>query len=88
MQIDLTPEQRSFIEYGIEQGRYQNEEEAVREALALWVDRERARAELRQSIAAGERSLDAGEGNTLTADTLGAFGERLKQRARSGLAKR
>lgn len=86
MQIELTPEQRSFIEFGIKQGRFQSEEEAVREALALWEKRERARAELLQAIEVGERELDAGKGRVVTAGTIEEFGEAIKRRTRAGLA--
>lgn len=62
MQVDLTPEQNSFVELGIQEGRFRSREDAVRAALALWEKRERARVELLASLDAAERSLDAGEG--------------------------
>jgi putative addiction module CopG family antidote len=88
MQIDLTPEQRSFIEYGIEQGRYQNEEEAVREALALWVDRERARAELLAAIDAGDNSPEGEDIVLSSEEDVAEFVNGIRERTRAKLAKR
>ncbi len=39
MQIELTPAQNSFIELGIQEGRFRDRDEAVRQALALWARR-------------------------------------------------
>jgi putative addiction module CopG family antidote len=84
MQIQLTPEQSSFVELGIQEGRFRNSEEAVRQALALWEKRERARVELLASLDLAEQSLDAGEGESYTADTLHQLTQSVQQR---GLAK-
>jgi len=84
MQIQLTPEQSSFVELGIQEGRFRNSEEAVRQALALWEKRERARVELLASLDLAEHSLDAGEGESYTADTLHQLTQSVQQR---GLAK-
>ena len=56
MQIELSPEQSSFVDLGIQEGRFRNPEEAMQQALALWVNRERARIELLASIEAGDDS--------------------------------
>lgn len=45
MDIRLTPDQKAFIRQAIGTGRFQREEDAVREALSLWEDRERKRWE-------------------------------------------
>ena len=39
MDIQLTADQRAFVRDAIESGRLQREEDAVREALALWEQR-------------------------------------------------
>jgi Arc/MetJ-type ribon-helix-helix transcriptional regulator len=36
MNVELTPDQRAFVQKAIESGRFEREEEAVKEALALW----------------------------------------------------
>ena len=56
MQIQLSPEQRSFVEMGIQQGRFRDPEEAMQEALSLWIERERVRLELLAEIEAGDDS--------------------------------
>ena len=56
MQIQLSPEQRSFIELGIQQGRFRDPGEAMQQALSLWTERERVRLELLAEIEAGDNS--------------------------------
>jgi putative addiction module CopG family antidote len=46
MEVDLTPDQSAFVQQAIEAGRLHRPEEAVREALSLWEERERRRAEI------------------------------------------
>ena len=46
MKIELTLDQRAFVQKAIESGRFTSEEEAVHEALALWEGRERRRLEI------------------------------------------
>jgi putative addiction module CopG family antidote len=57
MNVDLTPDQREFVQRAIESGRIQNEEQAVRQALALWEERERRRLEILSDF---ERHLAGG----------------------------
>jgi Arc/MetJ-type ribon-helix-helix transcriptional regulator len=70
MRIELTPEQNSFIDLGIQEGRFRDSLDAVQQALAQWEKRERARAELVASLELAEQSLDAGEGEEYTSETL------------------
>jgi putative addiction module CopG family antidote len=88
MQVQLTPEQTSFVDLGIQEGRFRNSEEAVRQALALWEKRERARIELLASLDLAQQSLDAGEGETYTAETLHELVDSVKQRGTARLADR
>jgi Arc/MetJ-type ribon-helix-helix transcriptional regulator len=44
MRIALTPEQKDFLRRAVESGRFERAEDAVQEALGLWVERERRRA--------------------------------------------
>jgi Arc/MetJ-type ribon-helix-helix transcriptional regulator len=62
MDYDLTPEQHSFIRDAIGSGRIEWEEDAVREALALWEDRDRRRAELLATLDDAMASLTAAKG--------------------------
>ncbi|MGH6817233.1 MAG: ribbon-helix-helix domain-containing protein [Methylovirgula sp.] len=60
MQIDPTAEQTEFIRRAIATGRVRRAEEAVQQALELWVERERTREEILTAIDEAEASL-AGE---------------------------
>lgn len=85
MQIELTPAQNSFVELGIQEGRFRDRDEAVRQALALWERRERERLELLSSLDSAERALDAGEGEEYTPETLDALVESVRKRGSSSL---
>jgi hypothetical protein len=54
--------------------------------LALWEKRERARVELLASLDLAERSLDAGEGETYTVETLHELTQLVQQRGVARLA--
>jgi putative addiction module CopG family antidote len=86
MQIQLTPEQNSFVALGIQEGRYRDSDEAVRQALAQWEKRERARIELLSSLDLAEQSIDAGEGEDYTSETLHKLIESIQQRGSARLA--
>jgi putative addiction module CopG family antidote len=88
MQVELTPAQSSFVDLGIQEGRYRDSDEAVRQALALWEKRERARVELLASLDLAEQSLDAGEGESYTSETLHELVESVKERGTARLAGR
>jgi putative addiction module CopG family antidote len=86
MDIQLTPEQDSFVHLGIEQGRFRHVEDAVRDALALWEKRERARVELLAAIDAGEDSFDDSEPVLDSDEAIADWMEGVKQRGRARLA--
>jgi Arc/MetJ-type ribon-helix-helix transcriptional regulator len=85
MQIELTPAQNSFVELGIQEGRFRDRGEAVSQALALLEMRERERLELHSSIDLRERSLDEGEGETYTEETLHQLVKSVAERGRTKL---
>jgi Arc/MetJ-type ribon-helix-helix transcriptional regulator len=86
MQVELTPAQSSFVDLGIQEGRFRDREEAVQRALAQWEKRERARVELLASLDLAEQALDAGEGETYAAETLNELVESVKERGIAKLA--
>src|SRR4051812_22509656 len=86
MNVDLTPDQRALVKRAIESGRFSHEEEAVREALALWEERERRRLEILASLDEAEASLARGEGRPITEESMKALAEDVKQRGRTRLA--
>jgi Arc/MetJ-type ribon-helix-helix transcriptional regulator len=50
MEVDLTPDQAALVRQAIDAGRLDRPEEAVREALPLWEERERRRAEILAAV--------------------------------------
>lgn len=85
MDIQLTPEQDSFVHLGIEQGRFRHAEDAVRDALVLWEKRERARVELLASIDIGEASFDGTEEILESDEAITEWVEGIKREGRTGL---
>jgi putative addiction module CopG family antidote len=88
MQVELTPAQASFIDLGIQEGRFRNSEEAIREALAQWEKRERARVQLLTSLDSAEQALDAGEGEDYTIETLSSLVQSVQERGTARLSER
>jgi len=62
MEVNLTPEQEAFVRNAIQTGRFAKPEDAVTEAMRLWEDRERNRAEIIAAVDAADASLQRGEG--------------------------
>ena len=87
MNVELTPDQRAFVRRAIESGRFSHEEDAVQEALVLWEERERRRLEILTALDEAEASLAHGEGRPITADSMKALAEDVKQRGRKRLAR-
>ncbi|MGA3205209.1 MAG: hypothetical protein ABSF12_22160 [Bryobacteraceae bacterium] len=86
MDVQLTQDQKGFVRQGIENGRLKGEEDAVREALVLWEERERARAEILAAVDEAEATLARGEGIVVTQDSVRELAEGVKQRGRARLA--
>lgn len=61
MKIDLTPEQDDVVRHAIASGRIARPEEAVAQAMADWVERERERAEFIASLDEAEAEYQRGE---------------------------
>ena len=85
MDIQPTPDQRAFVRQAIESGRLRGEEDAVREALALWEERERTRAEILAAVDKAEDSLANGDGRTITQQSMRDLADQVKQRGRDRL---
>ena len=66
MEVQLTPDQKAFVRQAIESGRLGREEDAVKEALSLWEERERRRLEILASVDRAEVSLARREGRRIT----------------------
>ena len=86
MNVDLTPDQQALVKRAIESGRFSHEEDAVREALALWEERERKRLEMLAALDEAEASLARGEGRPVSEASMKALADDVKQRGRKRLA--
>jgi putative addiction module CopG family antidote len=65
MNVELTPERKAFAQRAIESGRLNSEDNAVRQALALWEEHERQRAEFLLTLSEAKASVARGEAVTL-----------------------
>jgi putative addiction module CopG family antidote len=86
MEVQLTPDQKAFVRQAIESGRLRREEDAVKEALSLWEERERRRLEILAAVDEAEASLARGEGHPITQESMRDLAESVKQRGRARLA--
>jgi putative addiction module CopG family antidote len=86
MHVELTPDQRAFVEKAIQNGRFGRAEEAVQEALALWEERERRRLEVIAMLDEADASLAGGEGREITEQSMQTLADDVKQRGRRRLA--
>ena len=86
MNVELTPDQRAFVQKAIESGRFSREEEAVQEALALWEERARRRFEIIAMIDEADASLAHGEGREFTKESTPTLVEEAKWRLRRRIA--
>ena len=86
MQIELTAEQREFVRRAVETGRVRREEDAVQQALDLWVEREREREEILAALDVAEAELAHGEEILLTKESMRELVEDVKRRGRERIA--
>ena len=82
MEVDLTADQREFIRQPTETGRFHRAEDAAREALLLWEERERRRAEILAAVDTAETSIARGEGRAVTQESTRELADEVKQRGR------
>ena len=85
MEVHLTPGQKAFICRAIESGRFSREEDALEEALLLWEERERRRAEILAAVDAAGFSLAIGEGREITQEFMHDLAGSVKQGGRARL---
>jgi putative addiction module CopG family antidote len=86
MDVQLTPDQKAFVGQAIQSGRLREEEDAVREALSLWEERERTRAEVIAAVDEAEASIVRGDGREITEQSMRELAASVKQRGRAALA--
>ena len=81
MEVHLSSEQEAFIRQAIDAGRIHSDEEAVREAMLLWEERERRRLEILAAVEQAEASLARGEGQAISSQPeLEAFASGIRTR--------
>ena len=85
MEVRFSPAQRAFARQAVESGRLRDEADAVQEALSLWEERERTRAEILAAVDAAEVSLARGDGRPITQQSMRELAEDGKQRGRARL---
>ena len=85
MEVQLTPDQEAFARRAVASGRLHTEEEAVREAPALWEDRERRRIEFLATLDRSRASLAGGEGRVITEESMRELAAEVKERGRARL---
>jgi Arc/MetJ-type ribon-helix-helix transcriptional regulator len=83
MQIELDREQQELIERAVAGGRLRRPEDAIREALALWIERERGREEILAAIDEAEGSVARGEGIPIGKPSIRELAEDVKRRGRA-----
>ena len=79
MEIQFTPDQKAFVRQAIANGRLHREEDAVHEALSLWEERERTRAEILAAVDEAEHSFAQRDGRTITEQSMRDLAEEVKQ---------
>jgi antitoxin ParD1/3/4 len=85
MEVQLTSDQKAFARQAIETGRFRTEQEAVQEALALWEERERLRAEFVLKLKDARSSLAGGEGRLITQESMRELADEVKDRGQARL---
>jgi len=86
MEAQLTPDQKAFVRQAIESGRLRREEDVLQEALSLWEERERTRAEILAAVNDAETTLAREGGRIITKESMHGLADSVKQRGRVRLA--
>jgi Arc/MetJ-type ribon-helix-helix transcriptional regulator len=87
MELHLTPDQQAMIREGIESGRLQRAEDAFEQAMSLWEERERRRAEIMLAVNASEASLASGKGRIISSrEQATELAEAIRRRGADRLA--
>lgn len=86
MEVTLTADQQAFARRAVQTGRIQHEEDAIQEALALWEERERQRAELLATLDDANAALARGDGREITPDSMQQLSREVAERGRIRLS--
>ena len=86
MEVRLTPDQEALVRRAIDAGRFGRPEDVVEEALLLWGERERKRAEFLATLDDAKASIARGEGRVITEQSMRDLATEVKRRGRARLA--
>lgn len=81
MELQLTPEQQAFAEQAVKAGRFGSVEDAVRDALRVWEEDERRRADIVAALEESEADLENGDYRDYTSETLPNLADELRTEA-------
>lgn len=84
-EVQLTSDQKAFARRAIDSGRLHTEQDAVREALVLWEERERRKFEFLVTLDDARASLARGEGRAITQESMRELAGEVKKRGRARL---
>ena len=70
MEVQLSPDQEAFVREAVASGRFHRAEDAIKEALLLWEERERKRLELLAAVGQAEASIARGEERAVSAESM------------------
>jgi Arc/MetJ-type ribon-helix-helix transcriptional regulator len=87
MEIKLTPDQQDFIENCVASERCSSAEDAVQNAVAVWIEIERDRSELIALLQEGEADIAAGRYTEYDEDGLRELCDQIKREGRQRLAR-
>src|ERR1700733_4476670 len=79
MEVQLTCDLKAFVREAIQSGRLRREEDAVKEALSLWEERERTRAEILAAVDDAEASVVRGQGRIVMQESMRELARQLSQ---------
>jgi Arc/MetJ-type ribon-helix-helix transcriptional regulator len=85
VEVELTSDQKAFALQAVKAGRLRNEEDAVKEALTLWEERERRRVGIRATIDGARASLARGEGREISPESMRELAAEVRARGRARL---
>lgn len=89
MTIELTPEQKQYVERQVATGKYASESTLVQQALEVLQRRDERIAEVQAGVQRGVEDMEAGRYRTIsTPAEAEALAEEIKQRGRELRAKR
>ena len=85
MDVQFTADQQAFVRQAIKNGRLRSEQDAVREALASWEERERRRVAFLTTLDDARASLARGEGRVITQESMRELAAGVRERGRACL---